>query len=91
MFLHVGKGENIRLKNIIGIFDLDTATVSPATKSFIKEKQRVGSVEYADDDLPRSFVLYMSEKKAKIKLSRISPGGLKSRTRGEYMYFDTKK
>ena len=32
MYLHIGNGKSVKQKNIIGIFDLDTATVSKITK-----------------------------------------------------------
>ena len=40
MFLHAGNNKNLRLKNIIGIFDMDTATVSPDTKKFLKKREK---------------------------------------------------
>lgn len=77
MYLHVGNGKSVKKKDIIGIFDLDTATVSRITKSFINKKEKEGKVEYDYSDLPRSFVLV--DKDDRIVLSRISPAGLKTR------------
>ena len=80
MYLHVGKGKNIKDKEIIGIFDLDTATISSITKSYVNKMQKEGSVEYADTDLPRSFIICIGkDKKEKVVLSRISSTGLKER------------
>lgn len=79
MYLHVGKGKNIKDRDIIGIFDLDTATVSSITKNYINKKQKEKRVEYADTDLPRSFIVCYEKKKEKIVLSRISSVGLKER------------
>lgn len=79
MFLHVGNGKSIRKNKIIGIFDLDTATVSSITKNYINKKQKEGLLEYDDTDLPRSFVVYEDEGEEKISLSRISTSGLKLR------------
>ena len=61
IYLHIGNGESIKTENIIGIFDLDTSTVSKTTKKYISEKEKEGKVEYADFDLPRSFILYEDE------------------------------
>ena len=87
MYLHIGNGVSIRDGDSIGIFDLDTATVSRETKKFISEKEREGNIEYTDFDLPRSFILLSrggkNERKDKIKLSRISPTGLNERICGE--------
>ncbi len=81
MYLHIGKGKTLKDKNIIGIFDLDTATVSSVTKDFINRKEKAGLTEYADFDLPRSFVLCFDKKSLEYKviLSRISSVGLRDR------------
>ena len=34
MYLHIGNGKSVKREDIIGIFDLDTATVSKITKNF---------------------------------------------------------
>ena len=82
MYLHIGNGESVKDSDIIGIFDLDTSTVSSITKKYISENQRAGLVDYADSDIPRAFVLVGSEEKYKIRLSRISTAGLKIRLQG---------
>jgi hypothetical protein len=79
MFLHIGNGKSVPLKNIIGIFDLDSATVSKTGKDFINKKEREGLIEYEDEDLPRSFILCKENDKYKVRLSRISSQGLKIR------------
>lgn len=79
MYLHIGNGQSVKKKDIIGIFDLDTATVTKTGKDFINKLEREGAVEYADDDLPRSFVLISDGKKCRVKLSRISTKGLRAR------------
>ncbi len=83
MYLHIGNGINIRKKNVIGIFDLDSSTVSSVTKKYINKNEKEGNILYGDFDLPRTFVLHEqieeNEKKYKIKLSRISSQGLKMR------------
>lgn len=84
MFLHIGNGKSVKKKDIIGIFDLDTATVSKVGKSFINRMEREGRVEYDDFDLPRSFVLADSPSGERIYLSRISTQGLKLRFKENY-------
>ena len=80
MYLHIGNGVNIKKKNIIGIFDLDSSTISGITKKYISKNQRLGNITYADLDLPRAFVLHDDgQGNYKIKLSRISSQGLKIR------------
>ena len=79
MYLHIGNGKSVKRKDIIGIFDLDTATVSKITKDFMNKRQRAGEVSYFDSDLPRAFILLDENKKTKVRLSRISTSGLKAR------------
>ena len=79
MYLHIGNGQSVKKKDVIGIFDLDTATVTKTGKEFINRLERSGAVEYDDDDLPRSFVLINENGKNKAKLSRISTKGLLAR------------
>ena len=83
MYLHIGNGVSVREDRIIGIFDLDTATVSSVTKKFINKMQKSGRVDYTDTDLPRSFVLINENKKdIRVRLSRISTLGLRQRAEG---------
>lgn len=79
MYLHIGNGKSIKKDEIVGIFDLDTATVSKITKKYISKKQREGKVEYSDFDLPRAFIICKNKKEEKVRLSRISTIGLKQR------------
>lgn len=87
MYLHIGNGITVRKKSIIGIFDLDSSTVSAVTKRYINKNEKEGNIIYGDSDLPRTFVLHEEgsgeEKKYKIKLSRISSQGLKIRAEGD--------
>ena len=80
MYLHIGKGKTLKGKDIIGIFDLDTSTVSEKTKEFLNKKEKERLTEYADFDLPRSFILCKNKDKGyKVVFSRISTVGLKDR------------
>lgn len=88
MYLHVGNGKSVKKKDVIGIFDLDSATVSRVTKDFVNRKEKQGLIEYDYADLPRSFVLVDGEPD-KIVLSRISPGGLMIRMDEGYNFSDT--
>ena len=83
MYLHIGNGECIKIEDIIGIFDLDTATVSKITKKYISKKEKEKIVEYTDFDLPRSFIVVRDKDGEKVKLSRISSSGLRQRIETE--------
>ncbi len=89
MFLHIGNGETVKTRNIIGIFDFDTATMSEQTRVFLRRAEQAGSLQdAAKGEIPRSFVL-TDEGKAKkenaplfkLHLSQISTYALKTRTK----------
>ena len=86
MYLHIGNGTSVKNEEVIGIFDLDTSTVSSVTKKFINKMQKENLVEYEDSDIPRTFVLTEKNKKYKIKLSRISTVGLRLRAENKESY-----
>ena len=84
MYLHIGNGKSVKKKNVVGIFDLDTATVSSITKKFINSAQKNNILEYTDEDLPRTFVLTEEKGEVKVSLSRISSAGLRQRVTADY-------
>lgn len=78
MFLHIGNGESVRKRDIIGIFDMDTATASPITRKTLNEYEKKKKVSYSGEEIPRSFLL-LGKKEGEIRLSLISSHGLKMR------------
>ena len=79
MFLHAGNGRNIRQKDIIGIFDMDNATVSHVTRKYLSGEQKKKAVEAVADEIPKSFILYKNEGKFKICFSPLSTSALLGR------------
>ncbi len=80
IYLHVGNRKNIREKDIIGIFDTDSATVSPVTRQYLAAKEKEGLVEAAIEEIPKSFVLYRGkDSKKHICFSQLSPTALLGR------------
>ena len=72
MYLHIGNKKNIRVSDIIGIFDTDNATVASTTRKYLSHAQKEGNVISATDDIPKSFVLYREGKTYKICFSQLS-------------------
>ena len=80
MYLHVGNNQNIRKKDIVGIFDADTSTVSVTTRRFLSRAQQRGEVEAAREEIPKSFVLYRDrEGNYRICFSQLSTSSLLGR------------
>ena len=81
MYLHVGNQKNIRVRRIIGIFDMDTSTVSSTTRAFLSNAQKGTGMESAsNDELPKSFVVYEGRfGRNKVCLSQLSTSALSGR------------
>ena len=83
MFLHIGNNKNIRERDIIGIFDADTATVASITRRFLSAAEKKGRVEFANDEIPKSFVLYKNKDGYAICFSQLSTASLLGRSGNE--------
>ena len=57
MRLSLGAGVTVPTEDILGIFDMDTATVSSVTKKFLNTAQKNGCVRIVGEELPKSFVV----------------------------------
>ena len=57
MYLHIGEGKAVRKKDILAIFDMDSATVSSVTKKYLSNAQIEGRVKALGFDLPRTFII----------------------------------
>ena len=81
MYLHIGNHRNLRTRGIVGIFDLDSASVSSVTKNFLRRREKEGKLRADFAELPRSFVLTDG---GEVYLSQISSVSLIGRAaRGE--------
>ena len=72
MFLHLGQDTVIIEEVIIGIFDLDTTTVSKPTRDYLKTMQKGGNVQNVSYHLQKSLII-TCKKKSKKKTMLLSP------------------
>ncbi|SHI11209.1 protein of unknown function [Clostridium collagenovorans DSM 3089] len=80
MFLHLGENVAVPIKDVIGIFDIESSMYSYDTSQFLRMAEEDGFVERITKDKPKSFVLAEVDKKSKIFLSPISSTTLCKRT-----------
>jgi hypothetical protein len=80
MYLHLGNEVSIRTRDLIGIFDLDTVTLSKDTKDFLRRCEDEDIVTNVSSDLPKSFVLCRYNGAIQVFISAISSVTLKKRT-----------
>ena len=79
MYLHVGNNRILRKNSVIGIFDMDTATVSPHTRKFLTTLQRQMCLDLVGREIPKAFVLYDDNGQSRACLSPISVSALHGR------------
>ena len=79
MYLHLGSDVVIPKKNIIGIFDLDTATISKHTKNYLSAAEKEGRVVNVSYELPKSFVVCIENDKTFVYISQLSSQTLNKR------------
>ena len=81
MYLHLGMDKVITFDEIIGIFDLDTTTVSKSTRNYLAKAEKDGIVENICYDLPKSFIVCRTKDgKDRVYISQISSQTLLKRT-----------
>lgn len=67
MLINIGSNRLVRKREIVGIFDLDTASHEKDTKDFLKACEKKKILEMCGNDLPKAFVLTASDKKKEKK------------------------
>ena len=84
MFLHLGENIVVPIKDVIGIFDMETAADSTDTIQFLRMAEEDGFVQRITSEKPKSFIIAEVNKKSKIFLSPISSATLGKRTESIY-------
>lgn len=83
MFIHLGGDVTVNSKDIVGIFDLDTSTVSKHTRNYLNAAEKNGDVINVTFELPKSFVVCRDDKRASgqaVYISQLSTATLLKRS-----------
>ncbi|MGN1320877.1 MAG: extracellular matrix regulator RemB [Acutalibacteraceae bacterium] len=81
MYIHLGNNIMLPTNEIIGIFDLENASISKRTRDFLAKAEKEGKVVTISYDLPRSFVIAGKNRDdIKVYISQISSSTLLKRT-----------
>lgn len=84
MFLHLGRNIVVSIKDIIGIFDIETTMYSSDTSQFLRLSEEDGFIERVNSERPKSFIIAEVNKKSKVYLSPISSTTLGKRVENFY-------
>ena len=79
MYLHLGENTVVRTDSIIGIFDMDTSTISKWTKDYLSNATKNKRVINVSMELPKSFVVCNENNEIKVYVSLISSQTLMKR------------
>lgn len=80
MYLHLGQDTVVRLRDVVGIFDLETSTISQTTRDTLAAAQKNGMVFNVSMEMPKSFVLCERGGKTTVYITQISSATLLKRT-----------
>ena len=81
MYLHLGQDTVVRTDEIIGIFDMETSTISKITRNYLGIVQKKGYVVNVSEELPKAFVPCIDKDGKKTDyISQISTSTLLKRT-----------
>ena len=78
MYLHLGQEVVVKYRDIIGIFDLEKATLSKKTKDFLSRATKEGRVITVSYEMPKSFVVVQEDRQL-VSISQISAAMLRKR------------
>ena len=79
MYIHLGRDYVLNDRDIIGIFNLETTTISPRGREFLNYAQKNGAVVSLSDELPQSYVLADGGVVDTVSLSELSSAVLRRR------------
>lgn len=81
MYVHLGVDSVVKEDDIIGIFDLDSTTVSKHTRKFLNEAEKNKKVINVSFELPKSFVLCGKKENSLVYISQLSSSTLYKRSK----------
>ena len=80
MYVHAGNNCIIRTRDIIGIFDMDTATMQESTREYLRSVEKDGRMINIKEDIPKSFIVTgKRDEKDNVYISQISTSALLGR------------
>jgi hypothetical protein len=82
MYIHLGQETVVLLDDVIGIFDMDTSTISKSTRSYLRQAEEEGDVVNITYELPKTFIICRDKSRKsgrRVYISQISSSTLLKR------------
>lgn len=78
-FLNITKNLYLKSSSVIGIFDLDSSTVSKSTRIFLRKSQEEKKLISVSSDIPKSFIITKDNDEEKVYFVQFSSSSLAGR------------
>lgn len=83
MYIHLGRDYVLNDRDVIGIFNLETTTISLRGREFLNYAQKNGAVVSLSEELPQCYVLADAPVDT-VYLSELSSTAMKKRTEAPF-------
>ena len=85
MYVHIGNGAMVKDSEIIGVFDIERATVSQDTREYLRTAAPRKRDVSCTEEIPRSFVVTFDREilDERVYVSRVSPRTIAGRVKGK--------
>ena len=83
MYIHLGRDYVLNDRDVIGIFNLETTTISPRGREFLNYVQKNSAVVSLSEELPQCYVLADAPVDT-VYLSELSSTAMKKRTEAPF-------
>lgn len=81
MYLHLGQDTVVKIREVVGIFDLETSTISKITRDYLAKAEKSGKVINVSMEMPKTFILCKDyNNQIQVYISQISSSTLRKRT-----------
>lgn len=81
MYIDIGGDMAVRDSNILGIFDLDGASLSKKTMEFLESAEREGELITVTVDVPKTFLLTQEYGMDRVYFTHLSAATIEKRTK----------
>jgi hypothetical protein len=81
MYIDIGGDMAVRDRSIIGIFDLDGASLSKKTMEFLRSAEEEGGLISVKEDIPKSFLVTEEYGMERVYFTQLSAATIEKRTK----------
>ena len=85
-YINIGGTSVIPKDDVLGVFDLDTASTKTDTKRYLASMEQVKRLEIVGNDIPKSFVVTSQGRKSKVFMTTLSSSSLYGRWKRQSKY-----